>query len=107
MFKLIVTNKESGQVEQSDFKTQAECENHKALLETLGYSFVDSVNELNEVIPSSHSFEIVEDKKAEGLAKIAELEAKITPRRLRDALLGDKSFIEQIEAEIAEIRKGL
>jgi hypothetical protein len=37
--------------------------------------------------------------------KIAELEAKITPRRLREALAGDTAFIEDIERQIAEARK--
>jgi hypothetical protein len=107
MFILKVTNKQSGQVEQSDFQTELEAVNHKSLLEALGYQFEDKVNDLNEPIPATHSFEIIEDVKSEKLKKIAELEAKITPRRIRDALLGDKSFIEQVEAEIAEIRKSL
>ena len=39
--------------------------------------------------------------------KIVELEAKITPRRLREALAGDTAFIEDIERQIAEARKFL
>jgi len=38
-------------------------------------------------------------------AEIATLEASITPRRLRDAILtGNKSFIEQVDSEIALLR---
>jgi hypothetical protein len=37
--------------------------------------------------------------------KIVELEAKITTRRLREALVGDTAFIEDIERQIAEARK--
>lgn len=122
MFILKVTNKQSGQVEQSDFQTELEAVNHKSLLEALGYHFEDKKEiipavvaddgstieaEKEVIIPATHSFEIIEDVKSEKLKKIAELEAKITPRRIRDALLGDKSFIEQIEAEIAELRKSL
>lgn len=41
-------------------------------------------------------------------SQIAQLEASITPRRLREALLtGDKTFIEGVEAQIAELRKQL
>lgn len=37
--------------------------------------------------------------------QIRELEAKVTPRRLRDALIsGDKTFISDIEAQIAALR---
>tara|TARA_R110000772_G_scaffold43692_3_gene100696 strand:- start:4943 stop:5203 length:261 start_codon:yes stop_codon:yes gene_type:complete len=39
--------------------------------------------------------------------KIVELEAKITPRRLREALAGDTAFIEDTERQIAEARKFL
>ena len=42
------------------------------------------------------------------LAQIAELEAQVTPRRVREAVLsGDKSFIESIDAQIAAIRATL
>jgi hypothetical protein len=41
-------------------------------------------------------------------AQIASLEASITPRRLREALLtGDKTFIEGVEAQIAALREQL
>lgn len=36
--------------------------------------------------------------------KIAELEAKITPRRLREALAGDTAFIEDIDKQISILR---
>lgn len=42
------------------------------------------------------------------LARIAETEATITPRRLREAMLsGDHSFIEAVDAKIAALRKDL
>lgn len=42
------------------------------------------------------------------LAQIAELEAQVTNRRVREAVLsGDKSFIESIDAQIAAIRATL
>ena len=39
--------------------------------------------------------------------KIAELEAKVTPRRLREALAGDTAFITDIDKQIAVLREGL
>ena len=39
--------------------------------------------------------------------EISTLESTITPRRLREALMGDSSFIEDVEAQVAELRKGL
>ncbi len=48
------------------------------------------------------------DLKASIRDKIAILEASITQRRLREAMLtGDKSFIERVDAEIFELRKQL
>ena len=42
------------------------------------------------------------------LKAIESLETSITPRRVREALIsGDKSFIEGVEAQILELRKGL
>ena len=42
------------------------------------------------------------------IRQIEELEAKQTPRRIREALLsGDHSFIESIEAQIAALRSQL
>ena len=42
------------------------------------------------------------------LKAITELEASVTPRRLREAVIsGDKSFIEGVNAQIEELRKGL
>ena len=42
------------------------------------------------------------------LKAIADLEASVTARRVREAFLsGDKSFIENVEAQIEELRKGL
>lgn len=58
-------------------------------------------------LKATHDFEIIENKHHETLEKIQELEAKITPRRLREAILGDKSFLEQINNEITELRKSL
>ena len=41
-------------------------------------------------------------------AEITTLEASITPRRLRDAVLtGDTSFVKQVDAEIAALRAKL
>ena len=37
--------------------------------------------------------------------KIAELEAKVTPRRLREALAGDTTFITDIELQINKLRE--
>ena len=37
--------------------------------------------------------------------KIAELEAKVTPRRLREALAGDTAFITDIELQINKLRE--
>lgn len=152
MFKLIVKNKATGQTEQSDFKTQAECEAHKEYLKSIGYSFEsftferpsfeevvtpawteetpaefdENGNETKpsqtinheevkifheavvEIVGPSYSFEIVEDLKTEKLQKIKDLEQSITPRRLREAILsGNNSFIEQVEAQISEIRNNL
>ena len=39
--------------------------------------------------------------------KIAELEAKITPRRLREALAGDTAFITDIDKQIEGLRESL
>tara|TARA_R110000851_G_scaffold323215_1_gene489704 strand:- start:1880 stop:2152 length:273 start_codon:yes stop_codon:yes gene_type:complete len=39
--------------------------------------------------------------------KITELEAKVTPRRLREALVGNSTFITDIELQITRLRKGL
>jgi hypothetical protein len=36
--------------------------------------------------------------------KISELEAKVTPRRLREALAGDTAFITDIDKQISVIR---
>lgn len=45
------------------------------------------------------------DPKPAILAQIVELEASITPRRLRDVLLsGDTTFIKQIESQLAVLR---
>ena len=40
------------------------------------------------------------------LNEIKQLEEQVTPRRIREAVIsGDKSFIEDIEAQIVELRK--
>ena len=39
--------------------------------------------------------------------QIAQLEASITPRRMREALMGDISFIEFVEKQIAALRADL
>lgn len=46
-------------------------------------------------------------RKQSVIDNISALEATITPRRLREALMGDSSFIEDVEAQVAELRKGL
>lgn len=48
---------------------------------------------------------IAKQAKEAKLAQIAELEAQITPRRIREAVIsGDNSFIVNIDAQIAAIR---
>lgn len=55
----------------------------------------------------------IEERKAtkgrgEALTKIEALERKITPRRIREAILsGDKTFISGIDAEISSLRAAL
>lgn len=44
---------------------------------------------------------------APGLARIAELELAVTPRRLREAALGDRAFVADIDAKIKALRGGL
>lgn len=41
------------------------------------------------------------------LEQIAALEAQVTPRRLREAALGDMAFIADIEAQISTLRSTL
>lgn len=65
-----------------------------------------------ETVPSEFTYEIVDitsEIEAENKKKqIAELEAQITPRRLREALLsGDTSFIDSVEQQIQAIRNNL
>lgn len=49
-----------------------------------------------------------EEHRSSILAQIAAVEATITQRRLREALLsGDHTFIEAADAQIANLRKGL
>jgi len=51
---------------------------------------------------------LAEDLRKEKLAAIAELEATVTNRRLREAVLsGDNSFIESVDAQVAAIRETL
>lgn len=51
---------------------------------------------------------LAKQAKAEKLAQIAALEAQVTPRRIREAVLsGDNSFIADIDAQIAAIRDTL
>jgi hypothetical protein len=51
---------------------------------------------------------IAKQSKAAKLAQIAELEAQLTPRRIREAVLsGDNTFIAGIDAQIAAIRATL
>lgn len=60
------------------------------------------------VVKTTHEYEIIEDNKAENLERIVELESKITPRRLREAIIsGDYSFIKEIDDQIKEIRAKL
>lgn len=46
-------------------------------------------------------------RKQEVISKITDLESTITPRRLRDALKGDISFLEETEAKIEVLRGDL
>lgn len=47
-------------------------------------------------------------RKAEALRKIAEAESRITPRRLREAIIsGDKTWLTAQEAEIAKEREAM
>jgi hypothetical protein len=46
-------------------------------------------------------------RKQEVIDKITDLESTITPRRLRDALKGDISFLEETEAKIEVLRGDL
>lgn len=62
-------------------------------------------------VPAEYSYEItditaeLESSKLVKLRQIEELEALVTPRRYREALLsGDHSFIESIEAQIEVLR---
>lgn len=62
-------------------------------------------------LPAGHQWVIDDsgpDSRSVTLNAIAELEMKITPRRIREALVtGDKSFIESIEAQVAALRATL
>lgn len=124
MYILKVTNNSTGAIEQSDFQTEQECQAHKVYLESIGYSFTEQKIQTDaaivdisgiivepekyETIPAPYSFSIEANPKAEKLAAIAALEAKVTPRRLREAILtGDHSFIDDIESKISDLRASL
>lgn len=48
------------------------------------------------------------DETAEIKTRIASLESKITPRRLRESILtGDKTYLLEIESQIAQLREQL
>lgn len=48
------------------------------------------------------------ERRAEVLAQIAELEDQITPRRMREAVLGtDGGFMRDLEAKISRLRASL
>lgn len=73
-----------------------------------------SWNFANIPIPTAEELAVCEvavlakQAKAEKLAQIAALEAQVTPRRIREAVLsGDSSFIAEIDAQIAAIRATL
>lgn len=91
MFILKVTNKQTGQVEQSDFQTEAECETHKLALEAMGYSLTDSKDENGNIVPALYSFEIVNSKNPIG---------PISPRQIRLALLAIGITDSSIESAI-------
>lgn len=70
-----------------------------------------SWNFANIPMPTAEELAVCEAKvlakqtKGAKLAQIAALEAQVTPRRIREAVLsGDKSFIESIDAQITAIR---
>lgn len=94
MFKLIVTNKITNQVEQSDFQTEQECLSHKAYLESIGYSFEDKVSDDGSTIPSSHEYKIEEYKLPLG---------SISPRQIRMALLSMGVNENAVETAIATL----
>lgn len=57
-----------------------------------------------ELVVCKIAVEAKQSKQAK-LAQIAELEAQVTPRRIREAVIsGDNSFIANIDAQIAAIR---
>lgn len=65
-----------------------------------------------ETIPAEYTIEIEdissEVEKQQKLEAIEELEAQITPRRIREAILtGDNSFILSMETQIEQIRNSL
>lgn len=61
-----------------------------------------------EELAACEALVVVADLKKSKLAQIAELEAQLTPRRLREAVLsGDSSFISSIDSQIATIRATL
>tara|TARA_R110000851_G_scaffold218528_1_gene371433 strand:- start:75 stop:350 length:276 start_codon:yes stop_codon:yes gene_type:complete len=79
----------------------------------------NTVQHENRSIPRNHRFwkelEIDKAEKAGTIElyvepvpsaadKIAELEAKVTPRRLREALAGDATFITDIDKQISALR---
>lgn len=73
-----------------------------------------SWNFVNIPMPTAEDLAVCEaavlakQAKVEKLAQIAALEAQVTPRRIREAVLsGDSSFIADIDAQIAAIRATL
>ena len=51
--------------------------------------------------------QIVQIEKNKILTQIVQLEAEITPRRLREAMLGDTAWLTAKDTEISELRKKL
>lgn len=74
---------------------------------TLAYDEI--VPESTEIIPCEYTMEIIDNSLVEAreaiIQQIASLEAQITPRRVREALLsGDHTFIQSIEVQITALR---
>lgn len=72
-------------------------------------AYEEIVPEVIEVIPCEYTMEIIDNSLVEAreaiIQQIASLEAQITPRRVREALLsGDHTFIQNIEAQISALR---
>lgn len=74
----------------------------------VSWSFANIPCPTSEDLAACEAIVLAKQIKEAKLAQITELEAQVTPRRIREAVLsGDNSFIAGIDAQIAEIRATL